>query len=51
MKKLNFSELVDRISEETGASKQVVHDLLIESVKLTKEVSLDNSDIEGGSGV
>jgi DNA-binding protein HU-beta len=35
--KINFSDLVEKVALETGASKQLVHDLLIESVKLTKE--------------
>jgi DNA-binding protein HU-beta len=35
--KITFSKLVDKIAEETGASKQLIHDLLIETVNLTRE--------------
>ncbi|MFC2089019.1 HU family DNA-binding protein [Calditrichota bacterium] len=35
--KVNFTDLVDKIAQETGASKKLVHDLLIESVNVTKE--------------
>ena len=36
-KKITFTDLVDKIAEETGASKQLVHDLLKETVNLTRE--------------
>jgi len=36
-KRLNFSDLVQRISRETGAPNKLVHDLLIESGKISKE--------------
>lgn len=35
--KLTFSELIDKITAETGASKQIIHDLLKEIGNLTKE--------------
>ncbi len=35
--KITFADLVDKIAEETGASKRLVHDLLIETVNLTRE--------------
>ena len=35
--KIRFSELVEKIAEETGASKQLIHDLLRETVDLAKE--------------
>ncbi len=35
--KIKFTDLVNKIAEETGASKRLVHDLLIETVNLTKE--------------
>jgi DNA-binding protein HU-beta len=35
--KITFAKLVDKIAEETGASKQLIHDLLIETVNLTRE--------------
>lgn len=35
--KINFTELVDKIAEETGATKKLVHDILTESVNVTKE--------------
>jgi len=36
-KKITFSNLVDKIAEETGASKKLIHDLLTETVHLTRE--------------
>ena len=36
-KKITFVKLVDKIAEETGSSKQLIHDLLIETVNLTRE--------------
>ena len=36
-KKITFANLVNKIAEETGASKQLIHDLLIETVNLTRE--------------
>jgi len=36
-KKITFAKLLDKIAEETGASKQLIHDLLIETVNLTRE--------------
>ncbi len=35
--KITFANLLDKIAEETGASKQLIHDLLIETVNLTRE--------------
>ena len=35
--KLTFTELVEKIAEETGASRQLVHDLLMDEVRLVKE--------------
>ncbi len=35
--KITFAKLLDKIAEETGASKQLIHDLLIETVNLTRE--------------
>lgn len=35
--KITFAKLVDKIAEETGASKKLIHDLLIETVNLTRE--------------
>jgi DNA-binding protein HU-beta len=35
--KLTFSDLIDKIAGETGASKQIIHDLLKEIGNLTKE--------------
>ncbi|GAJ07264.1 unnamed protein product, partial [marine sediment metagenome] len=35
--KITFVKLLDKIAEETGASKQLIHDLLIETVNLTRE--------------
>jgi len=35
--KITFSDLVDRIAEETGTSKRLVHDLLIEMGNVTRE--------------
>ncbi len=35
--KMTFAKLLDKIAEETGASKQLIHDLLIETVNLTRE--------------
>jgi len=35
--KNTFAELVDKIAEETGSSKQLVHNLLHETVNFTKE--------------
>lgn len=35
--KITFADLVDKIAEETGSSKQLVHDLLRETVNLTRE--------------
>ena len=35
--KITFADLVDKIAEETGSSKQLVHDLLHETVNITKE--------------
>ncbi|MBC8320676.1 MAG: HU family DNA-binding protein [Bacteroidetes bacterium] len=35
--KITFADLVDKIAEETGSSKQLVHDLLHETVNLTRE--------------
>jgi len=36
-KKITFTKLLDKIAEETGSSKQLIHDLLIETVNLTRE--------------
>ena len=36
-KKITFANLVNKVAEETGASKQLIHDLLIETVNLTRE--------------
>jgi nucleoid DNA-binding protein len=36
-KKITFANLLDKIAEETGASKKLIHDLLIETVNLTRE--------------
>ena len=36
-KKLTFSRLVEKITKETGASKKLVHELLIETVALNQE--------------
>lgn len=36
-KKITFANLVDKIANETGASRQLIHDLLIETVNLTRE--------------
>lgn len=35
--KITFADLVDKIAEETGSSKQLVQDLLHETVNLTRE--------------
>ena len=35
--KITFANLLDKIAEETGASKQLIHDLLTETVNLTRE--------------
>lgn len=36
-KKITFANLVNKIAEETGASKKLIHDLLTETVHLTRE--------------
>ncbi len=36
-KKITFAKLVDKIATETGTSKQLIHDLLTETVNLTRE--------------
>ncbi len=35
--KIIFSDLVDKIAEETGASKKLIHDLLIETKNVTSQ--------------
>jgi len=35
--KIAFSELVEKIAVETGESKQLIHDLLLETANITKE--------------
>ena len=35
--KITFANLLDKIAEETGASKQLIHNLLTETVNLTRE--------------
>lgn len=35
--KITFSDLVDKIAQETGASKRLIHDLLIETGTITRE--------------
>lgn len=35
--KISFSDLVDKIAHDTGASKSLIHDLLIEMADVTKE--------------
>ena len=35
--KITFSDLIDKIAEETGASKKLIHDLLIETKNITSE--------------
>jgi len=49
--KITFAKLVDKIVEETGASKQLIHDLLIETVNLTREgLNRDGNVNFGGLG-
>ena len=36
-KKILFSDLIDKIAKETGATKQCIHDLLKETINITKE--------------
>lgn len=36
-KKITFSSLVEKIAKETGASKKLIHDLLVETVALNQE--------------
>ena len=51
MEKITFADLVDKIAEETGATKRLVHDLLIEMVDLTKkELDADGHAIFPGLG-
>ncbi len=35
--KLTFSELVEKIADETGASRRVIHDLLLDEIRMVKE--------------
>ena len=35
--KITFSELVEKIADETGASHRVIHDLLLDEVRMVKE--------------
>jgi len=35
--KINFSDLVEQIAEESGASKKLIRDLLVETIQLNKE--------------
>ncbi len=35
--KMTFNELVEKIADETGASKTLIHDMLMESVSLAKD--------------
>ena len=36
-RKISFTELVENISQETGASEQLIHDLLKETINVTRE--------------
>lgn len=36
-KKITFSRLVDKVAKETGASKKLIHDLLVETIALNQE--------------